>query len=521
LATQTRPAFADRHRRGAIAFLHLTPWAQAVLTAVTTFSYSDEPTYRKTTVLLFTDDDVKSSGNRFPIPYSVHEAILRKLAQAKTRPRALFIDFAFVQPNRVTSAAFGKLDDAICESFKPEQAKAEEPPAIPVFVVDTRYVDDANPDGGSVFRCAKSVGAFVDTEEPGGGLMTYPVCGLRDTRDEDHRRWWIRFGAWVERQLGREHRPCRKDDKPGPYSAAYALWAVKQAGASAEATTATFEDRMALAWPAKTMPQRHCEVRHRGHALFETLYDVYAEGADSLKRRCPYTQTVTVGDLMKDEVLDEEIATKLRGSTVLYGAKIAFSDVINSPTHKDLPGVYYHAMAYDNLLTFGGKPIRETPHLLKHLIALGLSLVAVWLAFRSAHESERSATDSLNLYARMLIVIPLIALLAIGVLVGGTFFADGIPEYLVLGSFALYLYIRYITDREMARMSFGCFAIALLGYAVGSLSVDIFFAMILFLEVVHLLLHHLTEAAKNIADEHPRTLRQRVVFAILDPFMPD
>jgi hypothetical protein len=44
----------------------------------------------------------------------------------------------------------------------------------------------------------------------------------------------------------------------------------------------------------------------------------------------------------------------LAGKTVFYGGAFYLtSDRVTSPVYEELPGVYLHAMAYDNLVTFG------------------------------------------------------------------------------------------------------------------------------------------------------------------------
>ena len=49
------------------------------------------------------------------------------------------------------------------------------------------------------------------------------------------------------------------------------------------------------------------------------------------------------------------IRSHLRDAVVLYGADLAgLADTVVPPTHVKLPGVYLHAMAFDNLLTDQG-----------------------------------------------------------------------------------------------------------------------------------------------------------------------
>lgn len=481
----------------------LTPWAQAVISSMTTTFYSDKATWEKTTVLLFVEDDLKIAQGRFPIPYDTHQLVVSELARPEVRPAAVFIDFAFVQPDRVSAKQFADLQSAVCELRK----------NVPVYVVDVHAIDAKAPAEGSVFgSCATPVGAHVTPEEPGGGLMSYPLCGAAPSPAPSH--LGERLKAWIESQLGLEQSDCPPTD-----SAAVALW--KLGGQpSPRIAEAKRDDRMALAWPARSRPQRVC---NQDHEILDTLFEVYTEGADVLKRRCPYTRTVTVGQFLTDS---DAFAASFKGKVVMYGAKLALGgDIVNSPTYRDLPGVYYHAMAYDNLLTFEGKPVIDTPPRLKLSIALVLSAIVGWLALRPPRVAATpTPAESLEVYVRVAGILFLSAMLGVGLVLHGTQH-DGVPEYLVLGLFAVYLCMRWVTDRVAATMSFACFVFALAMYVFASISIEIFFSMILFLEVAHLILHQLTHAAHRVDQLRdapgPPSWRRRALFVILDPFMPD
>ncbi len=74
----------------------------------------------------------------------------------------------------------------------------------------------------------------------------------------------------------------------------------------------------------------------------------------------PYTTTVLVRDLLNPLDIDDQTAhqalqERLQGQVVFFGGNIAgVSDLIYTPTRQIRPGVYYHAMALDNLISFGG-----------------------------------------------------------------------------------------------------------------------------------------------------------------------
>jgi len=481
----------------------LTPWAQAVTSALTTWNYGEEG-YDDTRVLLFTEGDLQFARGRFPIAYETHAVILEILKDPATRPRALFIDFAFVQPEKKDDRGFAKLKDAVCALHA----------LIPVFVVDTRSLDGtpAAEDRESPFdTCAQAVGAFVDEEEPGAGLMSYPACGMPPA---DKGSVWLRLKALFVA----DHEPCE-----GPLSAAYALWKIRTPTA---AEGVLREDRMALVWPARYRSQELCAQDRGIGSIGHTIADLYLEGAEAFKRRCPYTRTVTVGQLLNPEASAASAAGDLKGRTVLYGGKIAFSgDLLKSPVYKDFAGVYYHAMAYDNLITLEGRAKnRETPHWLKNLIALALSLVATWMAFHHHHEAPKAdPAKKLRFYALVVGSFVVFSIVVLGITVA---MSDRAPEYLIASCLFFYFFVRVLTDRSAAFKSLLCFVFALAMFFFFAISVDIFFSMILFLEVVHLMLHHLTAAAENVhsvaaTTRGPAWSRERIALALLDPFMPD
>jgi len=75
---------------------------------------------------------------------------------------------------------------------------------------------------------------------------------------------------------------------------------------------------------------------------------------------CPYTQTLMAEDVLLRAPFDERVDDVLRGRVVLYGAGfMAGADVVLPPTHGPLPGVFLHAMALDNLLTWGDDYVRR------------------------------------------------------------------------------------------------------------------------------------------------------------------
>lgn len=87
---------------------------------------------------------------------------------------------------------------------------------------------------------------------------------------------------------------------------------------------------------------------------------VQDRGSD-FRENCPSTATIPAGLLLEPtEESDTAIEGILAGSVVFYGAFYrGAADAMNTPLHNDLPGVYLHAAALDNLVTLGPDAVRH------------------------------------------------------------------------------------------------------------------------------------------------------------------
>ncbi|MDO6563560.1 CHASE2 domain-containing protein [Amphritea sp. 1_MG-2023] len=89
------------------------------------------------------------------------------------------------------------------------------------------------------------------------------------------------------------------------------------------------------------------------------LVGIVTEGLNSIDRKTPYTTTVFVRDLVNPTGASFEEAIKdldnhLKDRVVFFGGNLSgIQDLVFTPTREILPGVYYHAMGLDNLLSYG------------------------------------------------------------------------------------------------------------------------------------------------------------------------
>jgi CHASE2 domain-containing sensor protein len=73
----------------------------------------------------------------------------------------------------------------------------------------------------------------------------------------------------------------------------------------------------------------------------------------------PYHATISTEDLL-DGGKRDRLAPLLKGKVVIYGAHIALvKDYVVSPVHGNVDGAFLHAMALDNLLTYGNRYVHR------------------------------------------------------------------------------------------------------------------------------------------------------------------
>jgi hypothetical protein len=129
-----------------------------------------------------------------------------------------------------------------------------------------------------------------------------------------------------------------------------------------QARPAPDDERMEVFW--STTPALDAD----GHpacegppAHFHQRFTRLLREGDVLRLRCPTLPTLAPTRLLHTAPGDETALSDLiRDRVVFYGADLlGGSDVIRPASHQRLSGVYFHAMAVDNLLFFGERYKRE------------------------------------------------------------------------------------------------------------------------------------------------------------------
>lgn len=305
--------------------LHLTPWSQAVVNGIVKYAYPPDG-QRDTTVVLFREENLAELGESFPVSYARHAEILEALSVYG--PRAVFVDFAFIDARGGEDLA--RLARAICDLHAGGK--------VPVYLAAPASAGGAG--GGSrvnapLLECAEAVSAQMDVERGVSGVLTYANgSGAAPFL-------WTPAFAMYDARARLESRPRlrREDSQP-----------------------------MEIIWGNLASPLNEAWMHCSTEGALRHLFNILRDNPLAAKRTCPHTNTISVLHLLGPH--NEDVRRAVEGKAIFYGASFQMvGDRVISPVYDDLPGVYLHAMAYDNLVTFGPAYKRADHH--------GLSLSSV------------------------------------------------------------------------------------------------------------------------------------------------
>lgn len=284
--------------------------------------HSAEYGQKNMAVVLIQDEDLKNMRLTWPVSLSVHAKVLNQIVNYK--PLAIFIDISFIDQRNES----GVSDLATAIKKAAEQK-------IPVYFASLEPFD-AN---RAILPELKAAGAI-------------PLPAFRQDAGFDG----------VERFYLLHHTP--KDDRstePSMDSPALALYREYLSHKRLPIDIDKFNEPMSVFWAYnKQHPINHdmniiCNEANLSKFFSSDIFNLFNGGSlPSMRHDCPHAATIPVSELRKSskyEVSEEAIS----GKFVFYGAHIKGSgDEIVAPIHNDrIPGVFLHAMAFDNLLVFG------------------------------------------------------------------------------------------------------------------------------------------------------------------------
>ena len=313
------------------------------------------------------------AGGNWPLPYRYHARVLRTLAAYE--PTAVFVDFTFESSRPDDSV--GELADTICDLRHR---------GIAVFLAAPAS------DEGNALR--PELEAIRTRDDKG----CFEAVGVEQIRDAFDRMAWSYPLYSRGGTAGELH------------SAALAIATQRNPGLAAAHIEP--EARLAVTWGTKSShfgldwldsgSPGHAgehEVPTRAYCrpwIFWTLLPPYLRPGSFLNPHdadnrpvCVFHDSLPSGDLLrrKSETDNQRLAGLVKGRTVLYGASFNAGDFAISPIHDELPGVFLHAMAADNLLHFGAdwKRIPEGGTAgFMHIAFLFMGFLVVTFCFRQS-----------------------------------------------------------------------------------------------------------------------------------------
>lgn len=299
---------------------HLTARSQAALVG----SFYPIQQRDNVIVLLIDDKALADLEQGWPVPYATHARWLSNLGTLY-QPRAVFLDITFTHARK--DETLPQLVHALCRMRDQ---------GVPVFLA-------ALPDP-QTGRLAVRRGL----DSPAGERPCFTLVGVNYQPHQVDRLVWS-YPLWTANQGAGM---ATVDSRSG---------ALAMAQDVAGLDVPRFDEPMALTWGVNNQDIRRLGewCRFAGSVTAEIapprLRALFV-GEDVFKPICPYSRSLTLSELKPQTEEDEtRLHALLNGKFVIMGAAISgTNDMVTSPVHGPIPGVFMHAMALDNLLTYNG-----------------------------------------------------------------------------------------------------------------------------------------------------------------------
>lgn len=368
------------------------------ISARATSAFYDSKAQDDIAVVLIDDTSLRMMDLSWPPRYSDYEQLLRRVLAH--RPRAVFLDVlllegrtydasleqakkgmdALVRQSRQTEAAGGKPVPVFFAIAAPGQASIFSlPGGIRDAIVAWESVGDAYPlvlDCHSVHKnalpldCSSMQMPRGEAETaawklyqvacPGDGSDA-PGCyepAARFSEEDTHQPISVQWG-WllpresadddekkVESQASTEGPDGQEVKQPLPCHAPYLR--------KRDQPAPSLRERMQTGWT-------------RLHTAVRLVWTSFLAGRDPAledhtREQCVYPFTLFAEQLADTRLLrqDDRTAGVLEDRIVLIGTHlVGLDDKVLTPINQNVPGVYMHAMALDNLMTWGSRRIRE------------------------------------------------------------------------------------------------------------------------------------------------------------------
>jgi hypothetical protein len=276
-------------------------------------------------------------GARWPVPVQFHAQFLAELEVLK--PRGILLDFLLIDP--------APRQDTCDLLTVADRLRSE---GSPVYLAVTRKEDLALMD---IAGCRNAAGVPYQAEH-----VFIPVSVQRQADDSD----------FVSRRYPFEQRRSESDRAGSGVPSAAVRMFCDQPDTSAACVARLTRDMpvsagFELAWSPEGDPYN----QHWSHAsCVETTSPMRAvlnEPALPRESACPPVATLFATALLNPEEdptlgsSNEDLFKLTDGAFLMVGGDFRGSgDLVTTPLHTLLPGIYYHAVALQNLIAFNGEP---------------------------------------------------------------------------------------------------------------------------------------------------------------------
>lgn len=346
----------------------------------------------KIVVVLIDEQTLQSRGESWPPRYAYYQDVLRRVV--KQKPAAVFMDLLLedersyddsLQPSR---AAMGQL-------------LSEHP--VPFYIATL----DAH--GDSVFAGVPGVGTVLAGWSGHG--RDYPLTVGPGHYFADGQR----IGADAQEEVSEE---CAADEHPTAALQLYKDLCASDAAAGCPAfDEKAFCKAMAVQWGRSVSPvvsarelisASQCSpdatsLSSQVGSAFTSLVAAFNSGRDEhavdrIRQPCPYAVTIREEDLTS-----EKARGLLQGRAVLIGQNLrGIHDIVESPVHGQILGVYLHAMALDNLLNWHGTYYKAGNLMWPKLL---LGLLVSWVAAALLRADQPCMSFFLRSFAILLVLV--------------------------------------------------------------------------------------------------------------------
>jgi CHASE2 domain-containing sensor protein len=279
------------------------------------------------TLVMLDDATLKKYDEPWPVSHIVHGDVLSAILSFE--PAALLVDMFFIYVRE--NDHFARTDSVIRQS------------KIPIFLAASSEWPPIRPEVTELERLKKVTLVSAEIE----GEPTAPLYPLRENR-----RHLMPAALAVYRAACQKFAVsvCKPDQIPDGHATEMELaWGLEPAAFNCDRAAENRDDvcdDIPVSVPGRAL-----------RLLWESLVPPRYRPTDPMP--IAYHATISATDLL-DGGKRQKLAPLLKDKIIIYGVHLPLlRDTIYSPVHGHIDGAYIHAMAIDNLLTFGNEYVRR------------------------------------------------------------------------------------------------------------------------------------------------------------------